>query len=53
MLFLYHFVAERLRRWVQYRLTVRELSQLTDRDLNDLGINRTEIYRVAKAATAH
>ena len=47
-MFLFHFVAERVRRWVNYRLTVRELSRLSDRDLYDLGINRTEIYRVAK-----
>jgi uncharacterized protein YjiS (DUF1127 family) len=51
-MFLFHFVAERVRRWVNYRLTVRELSRLSDRDLYDLGINRTEIYRVAKNSAA-
>ncbi len=51
-MFIFHFVAERVRRWANYRLTVRELSKLSDRDLSDLGINRTEIYRVAKTATA-
>lgn len=41
-------LAKRLRRWASYRNTVRELSQLTDRDLHDLGINRGEIRHVAK-----
>lgn len=41
-------LAKRLRRWASYRNTVRELSQLTDRDLHDLGIARGEIRFVAK-----
>ncbi|MCP8939335.1 DUF1127 domain-containing protein [Alsobacter sp. SYSU M60028] len=41
-------LAKRLRNWTRYRTTVRELSQLTDRDLSDLGINRSEIRFVAK-----
>lgn len=41
-------LAKRLRRWASYRNTVRELSQLTDRDLHDLGINRGEIHTVAR-----
>lgn len=30
-----------------YYTTISELSKLGDRDLQDLGIDRTEIYRVA------
>jgi uncharacterized protein YjiS (DUF1127 family) len=41
-------LTKRLRRWSRYRATVRELSQLSDRDLNDLGINRGEIRYIAK-----
>ena len=41
-------LAKRLRRWASYRNTVRELSQLSDRDLHDLGIARGEIRFVAK-----
>jgi uncharacterized protein YjiS (DUF1127 family) len=43
-----HAFVERLRRWVMYRNTVRELSVLSDRDLNDLGINRADIEYVAR-----
>ena len=41
-------ITKRLRRWSRYRATVRELSQLTDRDLSDLGIARGEIRFIAK-----
>lgn len=41
-------LAKRLRRWASYRNTVRELSQLSDRGLQDLGIARGEIRFVAK-----
>ena len=41
-------ITKRLRNWARYRNTVRELSQLTDRDLADLGIARGDIRFVAK-----
>lgn len=44
-------LAKRLRRWASYRNTVRELSQLSDRDLHDLGIARGEIRFVAKKSS--
>jgi uncharacterized protein YjiS (DUF1127 family) len=47
-MFLIHALVERVRAWARYRLTVRELSDLSDRDLSDLGISRTEIESVAR-----
>jgi uncharacterized protein YjiS (DUF1127 family) len=41
----------RFRRWRRYRETVRELSSLSTHELNDLGINRGEIGRLAKEAS--
>jgi len=35
------------RNWRRYRDTVNELSRLSNRELNDLGINRTDIAVVA------
>ena len=43
-------LARRIERSHRYRKTVRELSQLTDRELNDLGIARGEIENVAHRA---
>lgn len=37
------YVQERLR----YRSAVQELNALTDRELSDIGINRSDIYRIA------
>jgi uncharacterized protein YjiS (DUF1127 family) len=36
------------RNWRRYRDTVRELSRLSNRELNDLGISRAEIEAVAQ-----
>ena len=36
-----------LHRWLRYRDTFQELSRLTDRELNDLGIHRSDIADVA------
>jgi uncharacterized protein YjiS (DUF1127 family) len=41
---------DRFRRWRRYRDTVRELQGLSPRELNDLGINRGEISRLAREA---
>jgi uncharacterized protein YjiS (DUF1127 family) len=35
------------RNWRRYRDTVNELSRLSNRELNDLGINRGDIQTVA------
>ena len=37
----------RVRRWRQYRNTVRELTSLSRRALDDLGISRFDIHRLA------
>lgn len=36
------------KKWRTYRRTVDELSALSTRELNDLGISRTDIKQVAK-----
>ena len=38
---------ESLKRHAQYRSTVDELSKLTDKELNDIGINRGMIHSIA------
>lgn len=42
----------RLNAYVRYRQTVRELSKLSDRELDDLGISRWEIGAVARRHAA-
>ncbi|WP_230374113.1 DUF1127 domain-containing protein [Pontivivens ytuae] len=38
-------------KWVQYRETVAELRRHNEHELEDLGMNRADITRVARAAT--
>lgn len=38
----------KFQRWQRYNNTVRELSRLTSRELDDLGIARCDIYNVAR-----
>jgi uncharacterized protein YjiS (DUF1127 family) len=42
------WVLSKIRTYLQYRETVAELSRLTDRELDDLGISRYEIESVAR-----
>ena len=35
------------RKWRRYDQALNELTHLTDRELADIGITRTDIYRVA------
>jgi uncharacterized protein YjiS (DUF1127 family) len=44
-------IASRLRRWRRYRETVRELQSLSTHELNDLGIRRGDIGRLAREAS--
>jgi uncharacterized protein YjiS (DUF1127 family) len=41
-------VLSRVRAYLRYRDTVAQLSRLTDRDLADLGITRSEIRGIAR-----
>ncbi len=38
----------RYRNWRRYRSTVRELERLSSRELDDLGISRGDIDRIAR-----
>jgi uncharacterized protein YjiS (DUF1127 family) len=38
----------KINEWRSYRRTVRELSALSNRELNDLGINRADIPFIAR-----
>ena len=40
-------MAKAIKRWQDYRRTVYELSLLSNRDLQDLGINRGDIEYIA------
>jgi uncharacterized protein YjiS (DUF1127 family) len=41
-------ISEKLSAWRRYRDAVRELSQLTDRELTDIGIRRGEIETIVR-----
>lgn len=44
------YILSKIRAYKLYRQTVRELSQLSDRELTDLGIVRFDIASVARKA---
>ena len=46
------YLLSKVRAYVRYRETVRELSQLTDRELDDLGISRFQIDSIARERAA-
>jgi uncharacterized protein YjiS (DUF1127 family) len=43
-------IAEKLNAWRRYREAVRELSQMTDRELEDIGVRRGDIHSVVSGA---
>ncbi len=45
-------ISEKLDSWRRYRDAVRELSQLSDRELNDIGIRRGDIEYVVRRSVA-
>ena len=44
-------VARTFSAWIKYRQTMNELGRMSSRELQDLGIERADIRRVARAAT--
>ena len=42
------YILSKIRTYRRYRETLRELSHLSDRELNDLGISRYEIKAIAR-----
>ncbi|MCG7394550.1 MULTISPECIES: DUF1127 domain-containing protein [Microvirga] len=42
------YVLSKVRAYMRYRDTVRELSLLSDRELDDLGISRFQIESIAR-----
>ena len=44
------YILSKIRAYARYHETVRELSQLSDRELDDLGISRFQIASVARQA---
>ena len=46
------FIVSKYQAYLRYRETVRELSLLTDRELDDLGITRFQIDSVARSHAA-
>jgi uncharacterized protein YjiS (DUF1127 family) len=45
-------ISEKLTSWRKYRDAVRELSQLTDRELDDIGIRRGDIEHIVRLSIA-
>jgi uncharacterized protein YjiS (DUF1127 family) len=45
-------ILSKIRSYLKYRETVRELSRLTDRELEDVGISRYQIDGVARGGLA-
>ena len=45
-------VLSKIREYLRYRETVRELSRLSDRELEDIGIARYQIAGVARGVAA-
>ena len=42
------YILSKVRAYMRYRETVRELSLLSDRELDDLGISRFQIANIAR-----
>jgi len=46
------YILSKVRAYLRYRETVRELSLLSDRELDDLGISRFQIESIARKHAA-
>ena len=47
----FRIITEKINSWRRYRTAVRELSQLSDRELSDLGLSRYDIEAVARRSS--
>jgi uncharacterized protein YjiS (DUF1127 family) len=47
---MFEVLKSRITTWKRYNRTVTELQALTNRELNDLGIARADIARIAREA---
>ena len=45
-------VSEKLSAWRRYRETIKELAQLSDHELHDIGVHRWEIEYIARSSPA-
>jgi uncharacterized protein YjiS (DUF1127 family) len=45
-------ISEKLTAWRKYRNALRELSQLSDRELDDIGIRRGDIENIVRRSIA-
>jgi uncharacterized protein YjiS (DUF1127 family) len=45
-------ITQKLNAWRRYRAAVRELSQLSDSELGDIGISRCDIESIARRPNA-
>ena len=43
-------IIQKIGEWQRYRRNVRELMSLSDRELDDIGVSRSDIIRVARDA---
>lgn len=48
---MFEVLKTRVAAWKRYNRTVSELASLSNRELNDLGISRTDIHRIAREAS--
>lgn len=48
-----HSVIRFLQAWRRYNTSIAELSRLGDRELADIGISRSDIYRIARDNARH
>jgi len=49
---MFNFFSDGFKRWNRYNTTRRELDLLSDRELADLGIMRSDIPRIARESVA-
>jgi uncharacterized protein YjiS (DUF1127 family) len=41
-------ITQKIEAWRRYREAIRELSQMSDHELSDIGIHRCDIERIAR-----